>query len=64
MSEKKCNMCGKTFDEWDEQEDFSMERSIGYGSRYDLCHLRLNLCCNCMDRIIDLCVIPPVKDLE
>lgn len=59
-----CNMCGKAFDFWDEQEDFSIERLVGYGSKYDTCQLRLDLCCECMDKIIDQCVIPPIKELE
>lgn len=59
-----CNMCGKTFDFWDEQEGFSIEGMVGYGSKYDMCQLRLDLCCDCMDKIIDQCVISPVKDLE
>ena len=64
MKNTTCNLCGKTFDLWDEQEDFSIyKRRIGYGSRYDDHELKLNLCCDCMDRIIDMCVIHPTVDL-
>ncbi len=60
-----CNLCGKEMDMWDLQEDFSIRSSeIGYGSRYDMCSLDIWFCCDCMDKIIDQCVISPVKDLE
>lgn len=59
-----CNMCGKQFDLFDEQEEFSITRTIGYGSRYDMCSLRLDLCCKCMDKLIGQCVISPVTELE
>ena len=65
MKKTICNMCGKEFDLWDEQEDFSIIKSrIGYGSRYDDHRLELRFCCDCMDRIIDLCRIHPTTDLE
>ena len=59
-----CNLCGKTFDFLDEQENFSMRRLIGYGSRHDGEALSLDLCCDCMDKLIDRCVVSPVVDLE
>lgn len=59
-----CNKCGKKLDMWDVQEDFSMERHLGYGSRYDGDHLDLDLCCECMDKIIEECAIPPVESLR
>lgn len=57
-----CNMCGKKFDFWDEQENFSLTRRIGYGSKFDTCHLQLDLCCECMDKIIEQCVISPIEE--
>ena len=65
-SGKTCSMCGKKFDMWDEQEDFCFVRHIGYGSKYDMTGLYLNLCCDCFDRIADwflpLCVNDPLVD--
>lgn len=65
-SEKICSMCGKTFDLWDEQEDFCFVRHIGYGSKYDTKGLYLNLCCGCFDKIADwflpLCANDPLVD--
>lgn len=63
---KRCSMCGKTFDMWDEQDDFCFVRHIGYGSKYDMMGLYLNLCCDCFDKIADwflpLCVNDPLVD--
>lgn len=59
-----CNKCGKKLDFWDVQEDFSMQRNLGYGSKYDGCDLNFDLCCGCMDEFIDemieKCAISPV----
>lgn len=53
-----CNMCGKEFDRWDEEENFSFHSMIGYGSKYDMSEFDLDLCCNCMDRMLDEYLIP------
>ena len=57
---KVCNMCGKTFDFWDNQESFCFDHYIGYGSTHDFERIRLNLCCNCFDKVIDW-IIPQCK---
>lgn len=59
-----CNKCGKKMDMWDIQEDFSMQRHLGYGSKHDGDILDLDLCCDCMDELIDSCVISPVTDVD
>ena len=59
-----CNMCGKKFDMWDVNEDFSLFRVLGYGTSYDGETLDLDICCGCMDRIIEKCKIPPVESLK
>lgn len=46
-----CNLCGKVFDMWDEQEDFGFSYDVGYGSDYDGEHLEAHFCCACFDRI-------------
>ncbi len=50
---KVCNMCDKTFDLWDNQENFCFDHHIGYGSAHDFEHIQLNLCCQCFDKVID-----------
>ena len=61
-------MCGKDFDFWDTQEDFSLERNVGYGSIHDGSKVSLNLCCDCfdktMDMILPLCKINPITEAE
>lgn len=69
MRKRVCNMCGKDFDIFDEQEDFSMYRNIGYGSKYDEQKIELDLCCDCFDKLVDEyimpnCKISPIEDCE
>ena len=56
----ECTMCGKTLDEDDRAENYSADMHIGYGSKYDMSHIRFQLCCDCFDRIMDM-VIPLCK---
>lgn len=58
---RHCNKCGKELDFWDLQEDFSINKHIGYGSIYDLHVIDLHLCCNCMDELIGSCKISPIE---
>jgi len=55
-----CNKCGKKFDIYDEQEQFSINRWLGYGTKYDGGHLELDLCCKCMEELIESCKVNPV----
>lgn len=55
-----CNKCGKKLDEWDMQGNFRFYGQLGYGTKYDGCTLELDLCCECMDALIDNCLISPV----
>lgn len=57
-----CNKCGKQLDEWDAQEAFSFYSKLGYGTKYDGCELELDLCCNCMDELIESCAVSPIVD--
>lgn len=67
MDKKKCTMCGKEFDLWDEQQDFCFERKIQYGSIHDSEQLSINLCCDCFDKVIDIvspmCKESPLKEV-
>lgn len=55
-----CNKCGREFDMWDEQENFSICTQCGYGTKYDGCRIELDLCCECMEKLIGECEISPV----
>ena len=57
-----CNRCGKKFDIWDMQENFSINTRLGYGTKYDGDDLELDLCCGCMEKLIDECAISPIKE--
>jgi len=59
-----CSKCGKKFDIWDCQEDFRIHRQLGYGTKYDGDKLELNLCCKCVEELIDTCVLNPIIDNE
>ena len=56
-----CNRCGKKFDIWDTQEDFTIRTQMGYGTKYDGDDLEIHLCCDCMEMLIDGCIISPIK---
>lgn len=62
MRQTLCNICGNKFDFWDEQENYSIYTTIGYGSKYDGEHLKLDICCKCMDNLIDRCGISPIEE--
>lgn len=56
-----CNICGKRMDDFDIQENFTIKKSIiGYGSSHDGDGLNLHICCDCIDKIIDKCMIDPI----
>ena len=61
---RKCNLCGKEFDTYDEAQDFSICHNVGYGSAHDCERIRIDLCCECLDKFIDgmaaACKIDPV----
>lgn len=49
-------------DDFDIQEGFSFHQRLGYGSRHDEDQLDLDLCCACVDQLIDECAISPLTD--
>lgn len=57
-----CNLCGKEMDIWDKKEEFSIHRRCGYGTKYDGETIELDICCDCMERLIDSCKVPPVNN--
>ena len=60
MKKCYCNMCGKEMDFFDVQEDFSIHTTLGYGTKFDGGYLELDLCCSCMEDVIEHCKIDPV----
>ena len=52
MSEKVCNMCGKTLDDFDLQNNPNIHTTLCYGSKYDGSTIDLDLCSDCWDSIL------------
>ena len=61
MKKTVCNMCGKDFDMWDEQEEFGFHHHVGYGSRFDEAHIDVDLCCECFDNLMMSYILPKCK---
>lgn len=59
-TETVCNICGQKLDFFDRQEDYTIKKSIGYGSMYDGDIVDLHICCSCFDKIISNCVVSPL----
>jgi len=47
---------------WDISENFHIHKNLGYGTKYDGDNLKLNLCCSCIEEIIDNCTISPIEE--
>lgn len=61
MYEKKiCHKCGRELDVYDLQQGFGIHTTCGYGSRYDLSEISLDLCCECFDDLVASCTVSPV----
>ena len=53
MKIHKCDLCGKFFNAFDEQEHFGLHyHNVGYGSKYDRCHIDIDMCCDCFDKLM------------
>jgi hypothetical protein len=66
-----CTMCGKIFDCCDLENAFlnhsnSFDFYVGYGSKHDNEHIKLDLCLDCLDKVIDMirpmCKTDPVTE--
>lgn len=61
-----CNLCGKEFDKLDELEGFGVHTRFGYGSKFDGDNVELDLCCECLDKLMDKlireCKINPIVE--
>lgn len=62
LQEKRvCNRCGKEFDIFDLQQDFTIHKQVQYGSVYDGCYVDYHLCCDCFDRAVQECKVSPIR---
>lgn len=62
-----CNVCGKEFSDYDEQERIGLHSKIGYGSKHDGDTIDLDICYDCFDILIDKlakqCKINPIRHI-
>ena len=49
---KTCTKCGKVFDECDEENQFGLQYVPGYGSGFDGENIKIDLCCDCFDEVV------------
>ena len=61
MMKHVCNMCGRDFDMWDEQDGLMVNQRLGYGSRFDGHNLQLDLCCVCYDELMGEYLLPKCR---
>ena len=50
---KHCTMCGKELNEYELDPTLTFDLFPGYGSRYDMDHIHMELCWDCFDKITD-----------
>lgn len=58
---KVCNMCGKPFDAFDEEFDFSISLIGAYGSELDGTMIHVDMCCTCFDKMMEEYIVPKCK---
>ena len=56
-----CNKCGRVIENKETFLGFTADLGIGYGSKYDGETIRIDLCTDCIDRLIETCVVSPLQ---
>ena len=54
-----CNICGKEMDDVDLRNNIRIDKCLGYGSKFDGEDIHLDICCDCLDKIIESCKVDP-----
>lgn len=60
MNEKCCNLCGGPMDEVDVNNNFTIHKTVGYGSIHDMEEVNFRLCCKCFDKLMWQCAVNPI----
>lgn len=60
---KRCNLCGTSFGMIDDIGGIKICTRLGYGSVYDGREVRMNICCKCVESLIDSCEVSPLVPL-
>lgn len=55
-----CNVCGKEFNSFDDNNAISLYATACFGSKYDGEHINADICIDCFDKFVDECKISPV----
>lgn len=62
----RCNKCGNVFMQYEHNgeainvQGFAVFGDIGYGSKYDGESIRMRICQDCMDKLIESCAVSPI----
>ena len=64
MNVKRCNLCGNVIDPMTGRGGIHISEELGYGSKYDMDLLDMEICYECLDRIVDACRISPVRPYD
>ena len=61
-----CNVCGQPFTDFDENAHIGLHTRIGYGSKHDGETIDVDICCSCLDKLMDKysdkCAINPIHE--
>lgn len=62
MKKTFCNICGKEFDEYDENNAFYIWSHPQYGSKFDGELVTVDMCVDCFDKLVESCAVNPIAD--
>lgn len=60
----RCNVCGRPFGLVDKYGGLFIDEVLGYGTKHDGERLCMNICCRCLESMIERCAILPLKSTE
>lgn len=55
---KLCNICGREFDFFDEQQNIKIEYYMKYGSSFDGTKVSCRMCIECFDKFVNEYLVP------
>lgn len=57
-------MCGKDIDDNEREDSWGFVDTLGYYSKYDGSKITMDLCPECVDKIIEQCIISPIETFD
>lgn len=59
-----CSVCGEPLNQLEVADDLVIQKTLGYGSKFDETEHRIEFCHKCFDTLLDSCKRPTlVRDL-